>query len=286
MTSTVKATIAAFAVFFVLTLMQLFAKLLGDVYHPVEIAFWRNLIGTLIILGYIYVFDKGRARLKTGRPWAHLLRAVVGTAGIVSTFAAFAYMPMAETTTLLFTASLLMPVFGFIFLREAVGPVRWTAVIIGFSGVARRAGPGTSVDAFGLMLGLVSAVLIALVTVILRWLGNSEHPLTTAVYFTGLGSLCLVPFMPFFAQSISLYTIPLLIGVGASGGLAQILLSLVYVHLQPATVAPINYTGLIWSVMFDVLIFSHVPAWPVFAGAGIIIGANMLILRRRRRAAV
>ena len=283
MRQTTKALLAACAAFFVLAVMQLCAKLLSDVYHPLEIAFWRNVIGFLLILGYLLIFERNCARLRTSRPMAHLLRAAVGTTGIVFTFAAFAHMPMAETTTLLFTSSLLMPVFGVLFLGEHVGIVRLTAVLVGFSGVALLAGPDTGVDMTGLILGLSAAVFIALVAVILRWMGTSEHPLTTAVYFTGLGALCLLPGMPFFARTPIAETMPLLLGVGISGGLAQILLASIYVHLKPATVAPINYTGLIWSVLFDILIFANIPGWPVFAGAAVIISANVMIVIRENR---
>ena len=61
------------------------------------------------------------------------VRAAIGTLSLVTTFAAFALMPMADTTVLLFTSTLFVPVLGVIFLGESVGPYRWAAVAIGES---------------------------------------------------------------------------------------------------------------------------------------------------------
>ena len=96
---------------------------------------------------------------------------------------------MAETTVLMFTASLFIPVLGVIYLGERVGPYRWTAVAIGFVGVVIMAGPTGNVNALGVGVALSAALMHATLQIILRLLGRYERPETVTFYFLIVGTL-------------------------------------------------------------------------------------------------
>jgi drug/metabolite transporter (DMT)-like permease len=92
----------------------------------IEIAFYRNLIASLPFLFMVFVLGRREILVIRSKPSLVGLRAVLGAVSLMTTFLAFSLMPMAETTVLLFTASLFLPVLGVLVLGEKVGPWRWS----------------------------------------------------------------------------------------------------------------------------------------------------------------
>jgi len=211
---------------------------------------------------------------------------VLGAVSLVTTFAAFSLMPMAETTVLLFTASLFIPVLGVFFLGERVGPWRWAAVFIGFAGVVVMSQPGGSVHLLGVTVALAAALMHATLQIVLRYLGRYESPETVTFYFMVIGTLVTALPLPFVAVTPTLAEVPLLFGVGLSGALAQWLLSVAFRNAPAAIVTVFNYSGIVWATAFGWLIWNDWPLPTVLAGASIVIASNALIIWResRRRA--
>jgi hypothetical protein len=48
-------------------------------------------------------------------------------------------------------------------------------------------------------------------------------------------------------------------------------------------VAPLEYSGLAWVIMIDFVIWSVVPEWRTLAGAAVIIGSGLYLLRFESR---
>ena len=118
---------AAMGAFFMFTVMNVFAKLLSANHSVIEIAFYRNLIASLPFLVAAFAFGRREILVLRSKPVLVGVRAALGTLSLVTTFAAFALMPMADTTVLLFTSTLFVPVLGVIFLRYAAN--RYKAAI-------------------------------------------------------------------------------------------------------------------------------------------------------------
>jgi len=98
----IKGMIAGLAAFFMLAVMNVFAKILSEQHHVVEIAFYRNLIASVPFLFMIFVMKKREIVKINQRPKGIIARAVIGTISLTVTFAAFAAMPMADTTAFLY----------------------------------------------------------------------------------------------------------------------------------------------------------------------------------------
>lgn len=277
---------AALAAFFMFTVMNVFAKLLSVNHSVIEIAFYRNLIASLPFLFMVFVLGRREILVIQSKPSLVGLRAVLGAASLMTTFAAYSLMPMAETTVLLFTASLFIPVLGVFFLGERVGPWRWAAVVIGFVGVVIMAGPGGSVHVLGVTVALGAALMHATLQIVLRYLGRYESPETVTFYFMVIGTLVTALPLPFVAVTPAMNEVPLLFGVGLSGALAQWLLSTAFRNAPAAIVTVFNYSGIVWATAFGWLIWNDWPLPKVLAGAGIVIASNGLIIWResRRRA--
>lgn len=266
------------------TLMNVFAKLLSANHSVIEIAFYRNLIASIPFLIMVFVLGKREILVIRSKPAAVGIRAVLGSVSLMTTFAAFTLMPMAETTVLLFTASLFIPILGVIFLREHVGPYRWTAIAVGFIGVVIMASPAGNVNVLGVTIALIASLMHATLQVILRYLGRYESPETVVFYFVVIGTFVTALPLPFVAVTPTMAEVPLLFGVGLSGAAAQWLLSVAFRNAPAAIVTVFNYSGIVWATLFGWMIWSDWPLPTVLAGAGIVVASNVLIIWRESRA--
>jgi len=246
------------------SVMVMIAKLLSANHSVIEIAFYRNLIGTVPFLVAIFPFGRRDILVLRTKPLLVVIRAIIGTVSLIVTFTAYSLMPLADTTALLFTASLFIPVLGVLVLKESVGPYRWSAVVIGFAGVMVMARPTGNIFVLGISVALFAALLHAILQIILHYLGRYESPETISFYFLGVGMLLTAFAMPFVAVTPTLSEVPLLIGVGLSGATAQWLLSIAYKNAPAAVVTIFNYTSIVWATLFGWMIWNDWPLPAVF----------------------
>ena len=274
---------AAMGAFLMFTIMNVFAKLLSENHSVIEIAFYRNVIASLPFLIAVFAFGRREILVLRSKPTLVGIRAVIGTISLVTTFAAFSLMPMADTTALLFTSSLFIPILAVIFLKESVGPYRWAAVVIGFIGVLIMVNPSGAMNSLGILVAISAALMHAVLQVILRYLGRYESPETISFYFFVIGVFLTALPLPFIAVKPTLEEIPLLVGVGLSGAAAQWLLSIAFRNARAAIVTVFNYSGIVWATLFGWMIWNEWPLPAVMAGAAIVITSNILIIWRESR---
>jgi len=274
---------AGMGAYFMFSVMVLFAKLLSVNHSVIEIAFYRNLIGSVPFLFVVFALGRRDILVLRTRPVLVGFRAILGSISLVVTFWAFSLMPLADTTALLFASSLFIPILGVVFLKELVGPYRWSAIIVGFVGVIIMARPTGDVYVLGISVALCAAFLHATLQIILRYLGRYESPQTISFYFFIIGTVVTALALPFVAVAPTTGEIPLLFGVGLSGAAAQLLLSIAYKNAPAAVVTVFNYTSIIWAALFGWMIWNEWPLPAVVAGATIVIASNILIIWRESR---
>jgi drug/metabolite transporter (DMT)-like permease len=267
---------------FMFTLMNVIAKYLSASHSVFEIVFFRNLIACVPFLVAGFAFGHREIFVIQSKPHVIATRAVLGTVTLTMTFAAYSLMPMAETTVLLFTASLFIPVLGVLILHERVGPYRWTAVLTGFVGVSIMVQPTGAVTMLGVVVALCAALLQATMSILLRHLGGHERPETITFYFFIIGTILSGLAMPFVATGPTLAEIPFFIAVGLTGAAAQWLYSTALKYTPAALVAVINYSSIVWAILFGWLVWNDWPLPIVFAGTAIVISSNLLIVWRER----
>ncbi len=265
------------------SIMVMLAKILSTNHSVIEIAFYRNLIGSLPFLFVVFALGRREILTLNTKPSLVAVRAVLGSVSLVVTFFAFSLMPLADTTALLFTSSLFIPVLGVIVLKESVGPYRWAAVAVGFAGVIIMARPTGDIYVLGIAVAMCAALLHATLQIMLRYLGRYESPETISFYFFAIGAILTAAAMPFVAVTPTVTEIPLLLGVGLSGAAAQWLLSVAYRNAPAAVVTVFNYTSIVWATLFGWMIWNEWPLPAVIAGATIVIASNLLIVWRESR---
>ena len=268
--------------------MSLFAKMLTQYYGPVEVTFFRNAFSAVALLVGL-VFIKKLHLLKTKRPVAHLFRGAIGTAGIVLGAWALSMLPLAETTVLLFTSPLFTVLLSFLILKEKVGLYRFGAVILGFTGVIIIANPGSetnTIPLLGLMVGLGWGFFSGSVDTCLRWMGKTENANATVFYFVLFGTVTTGLHWPWAEVKYTEFSIDILwiiCGLGLTGLLSLLAKTQSFRLGEASIIAPIMYSMIIWTMLFDYLFWDKLPTWNVITGAAIIISSNLFILYRETK---
>ncbi len=276
---------AAAACFFMLNTMSVFAKLLSPYHSPIEIAFYRNAIAAVPFAVWIFLLGRRDLLKIHSRVDAIIYRSVIGTVSLIATFKALSYLPVADAQALFFTSSLFVPVMGYLFLKEHVGPHRWSAVLIGFLGMLIIVRPTGAVNMTGVVFSLSAAFMHASLGTLLRVLGRTERPETVTFYFLVIGSLMTGLAMPFIGTVPQWSELPLFIGAGISGAFAQIFLSAAYKYAPMALVTIFNYTGIVWAAAYGWFIWGDWPGPAVWIGSGVIIASSLFIVWRENRMA-
>ena len=249
----------------------------------VETMFFRQAFAVPIVVAWIAA-GPGLRTIATRRIGAHTWRTVVGLTGMVFTFGTVLLLPLAEATTLQFTVPIFATILGALVLKEPTGWHRWGAVLAGFIGVIIVAQPGSGhFPLIGAVVGLTSALMVAIVSILLRQIGRTESASTTVFWFSLLSVPPLGLAYLFNFQPHDPLTFLLLIGIGLVGGLGQLALTASVRFAPVSAVVPMDYSSLVWGVLYGWLLFGALPGATTWIGAPIIIGSGLYIVYREHR---
>jgi drug/metabolite transporter (DMT)-like permease len=199
---------------------------------------------------------------RTSRPGAHLLRGVSQTTSQSLLLIAFSLMPLASATAINFSSPLFATLASAIFLKEAIGPQRAMALVVGFLGVLIVTNPGSEAFQVGALFALGNAILFGTVT---------------SVTF-GLSMLFA------FKMPTGLDTLWLLLN-GAGNGIAQYWWTRA-IHMAPTgAVVPFNYLNLVWAALLGFAIWGDVPTIGLVIGSAIVVGSGLFLLWHETRKA-
>jgi len=270
----------------VLATMSALVKLAGEAgVHLTEIVFWRQAITLPIVFGWTLIVAD-LASLKPNRFSAHFVRALFGITGMALVYGAVTLLPLAEATTLNFTAPIFAVILAMVLLKEEIGRYRWTAVAIGFAGILIVTQPGNAtIDPFGVAIGLGGAFMIALVSIQIQDLNRTETAQGIVFWFCMLTLPLLALFLPFFASAHDATGWLLLGGVGLTGAAGQLLLTTSLRFGSAATVIVMDYTALVWATAYGWLFWDRLPGPALWLGAPLIIAAGTIIVLRERHLA-
>jgi drug/metabolite transporter (DMT)-like permease len=257
-------------------------KVVGQRLHVTEILFFRQMV--MIVLALPVILRGWPGSMQSARIDLQTLRVFAAFCAMLMGFTAVIHMPLANATTLAFGKTFFMTILAIIFLQEVVGIRRWSAVFVGFAGVLIVAWPqpGASFDIYAL-LAICSAACVAVVMVIVRKLSQVDQPVTILTYQAiGVGLLMLAPTI-YFWKTPTLEEWALIVFIGVLSALGQTCNILGLRAGEASAVAPLDYSRLLFAVLFGWLIFSEWPEPRVFVGALLIIGAAVYTLHRERQ---
>ena len=269
----------------ILTGMDVVVKVVVQAdFHPVQVLFVRGWVILAIMFAALTMFGGLRA-LVPGRPYALVVRGIIGFLAPFSFFTALKTVPLADATVVFFAAPLLMTGLSPLVLKERVGPYRWAAVIVGFLGVVIAVNPsaaGMNPMLFMVFLALIAYSALALMG---RWLGDTETTFRLVFYFN-LGILVVSSvFVAFVWKPISMEVFGALVAISLMALVGHVLLTKAFLLAPLSIVSPFEYSALLWAAILGYLVFGDVPPVTVWIGGAIIAASGMFVLYRESRLA-
>lgn len=272
--------------------MQVFIKLAGQL-PAGQIVFFRSFFAILPILVLLAWRGEIATAVHTSRPGRHIFRGMVGVSSMWLGFFALTRLPLPEAIMLNYAQPLLVVVISALLLGETVRLFRWSAVIIGFAGVLIVSWPKLTLfgsaegigsdEALGVGAALVAAAISAVALLQVRSLVATEKSSTVVIWFSMTAAAAALLTLPFGWAPLTPWQIFVLVMCGFCGGVAQILMTEAYRHASVATVAPFEYSSILFGFVAAYFIFADVPTLHTVVGGAIIIGSGLLIIWREQR---
>jgi drug/metabolite transporter (DMT)-like permease len=224
-------------------------------------------------------------------PWGErrgllIVRGAIGTAALLCVYAALAQLPMASATVLQYLYPTITALLAWLMLGERIGKRVLLATTLGWAGVVLVAQPAgllqgaTALPPLAVLIALAGALFTSLAYVSVRSLGNSEHPLVIVFYFPLVAlplTLPLVALDPVLPTASELLW---LIGVGVFTQVGQVYLTRGLTALPAAQATAISYVQVVFAGLWGWLVFGErIDGWTV-AGAGLVLAAMLVSLRR------
>ncbi len=289
------ALVVGIAVF---SLQDVILKRLSGDYPLYQAMIIRSLTAVPLLLVIVRVLD-GRLTTITSPNWGWMLaRGFLNFTAYTAYYLGLAAMPMADTVALFFTAPLFITLAAALIFKERIGPMNLLALLAGFAGMLMIFNPSARVFDPAALLPVLGAFGYALTQLATRVLGRTE----TAGAMTFWGNLTFLasalalaavfgsgghegathPSLAFLTrgwQELPLRDLLLFMACGLIASVGLSLLTYAYRVAPSSSVAPFEYSFIIWGVLWGWLFWAQLPTLLAWGGIALLIGAGLLVIR-------
>ncbi|MBE3639178.1 DMT family transporter [Mangrovicoccus algicola] len=276
---TVQGALSSLAAFAIFSTHDVVVKFLGADFSSFQIVFFSVLFGFPVVT-VMLMRDRTDGNLRPRYPLWTGLRTVAQVTTSVCVFYAFSALPMAQTYAILFATPLLITLLAIPMLGEKVGWQRGAAVLAGLAGVMVVLQPGSTQLTLGHAAALVGAFSGSFAAVIMRKVGRDERNAVLMLYPMVANFLVMGAVLPFVYQPVHVQHLGGFFMMAVLGFSATLLQILAYRTASAVTVAPMQYSQIIWAALYGYLFFSENVDWNTVLGAAIIIASGVFIVLR------
>ena len=223
-----------------------------------------------------------RSGFRTRHPVLQTLRGGLLVVDIWLYVLALSTVPLAAVQSITLIYPLLVTLFAIPLLGERVGVFRIVAVIAGFGGALLIVRPGGVPLDWGVVFAAGSGAAYAFYIVLTRKVSAADSTTTSMVYTGVIGLVLSSAVGVFHWQALDLTSL-LLLGYIMLTGVVGHGMMILALSLAPASVLqPFNYTSLPWSILLSIMVFHEMIDAVSLLGAGIIVGAGLVVMARER----
>jgi len=265
-----------------------------------EVYLLRTLVSLVIILLFLKL-TKRPIVFKTQYPLLTSCRVILFFFGFSSFYISLTVMPLATATALFFVTPFLITIFAHFFLKEEIGPRRWSAVIIGFIGVYIILNPDFSNFDYLSLTPILCAFCYSLSMIIIKKTSDKDNVYTQTFTFY-LGAIIISSIFYFIIGDGQYNTtdhpasqfifkkwfvdlevsLLLMVATGVTASVAFLLLFTAYSIASPAVVSPFEYSILLWSSLSGWIFFDEIPSLKTIVGIFIIVTSGIYIFMREK----
>ena len=272
--------------------MGVFAKLLSHSLPSLEVVFFRNVFG-VVLIGYTFLHKPMQG--EGGRPFLLFFRGLMGFLALLCFFYDIANIPLGEAMTYSKTSPIWTAIFAWIFLKEILHMKAWIAVFLGFVGIVLITDPfHTPFDKYDI-LGIASGIGAALAYTSVRELKRFYDTRAIVLSFAAVGTigpLLLMAVSPYIeVQELDFlfgsFKTPkgmewgYIIAMGFLATLAQVYMTKAYGATKAGIVGAVSYSNILFSIAFGVLLLGDpLPGSVKILGIILIVVSGVLVARR------
>jgi len=261
---------------------------------------------------FFLAVDNTERSLRPKLPGLIALRCFFSTVGLLCVFHAFKNLPLAQVYALLFAAPILITLLAIPFLGERIKLIRWFAILLGMGGVlvvldpggllstalsagnagAGGSGAGGSGKAVGSgltvhhLIALGAAACVACSSVVTRKIGAREHSVTLIIYPMLTNILVSGVLMSQVYQPMAGITLLKLAAIGLLSVMGQSLMIQAYRNSEAQFVAPMQYSQMLWALLYGAFVFNESVDKVILAGSAVIVLSGLLFIWREVVASV
>ncbi|OYU39242.1 MAG: EamA family transporter [Pseudorhodobacter sp. PARRP1] len=285
----------------VFSVQDLILKLISGGYPLYQAMLIRGFTSIPFLLAFAH-FDGGLRTLFSAGVGKMLLRGLVMFIAYFSFYIALAGLPLPTTVALYYSGPLFITVLSVLFLAEKVSAVSWAAVLTGFLGVIIMVRPGSDLFDWAALLPILSGLTYAMSMITARKMGGTETAAAlafwaTVIFLSGAALMAIyyhdgshtntshasLAFLTRGWITPTARDLGLMMTCGVVASIGLWLLTQAYRIAAASTVAPFEYLGLIWSVLWGWLFWHDWPDAQGWIGISIIAGAGLFVLMNERR---
>lgn len=273
-----------------LSLMSAFAKILALHLPTIEIVFFRNFIGIILIS---LTFLKIPLKQSGGKPLLLFFRATIGLIAMLSFFYNIANITLTDAVTYSKMSPIFTAIFALWFLKEKIGIKGWIAIFIGFIGMLMVMQPNGFELEKAHIFGILNAVCAALAFTSIRELRKYYDTRMIVLSFMGIGTIIPAISMlisPYYQSDIfsfisGEFIMPRSVdwlyigGIGITASLGQVYMTKAYGATKAGIVGAAGYSVIIFSLIIGMILGDSLPNLFGFLGITFIILGGILIAR-------
>ncbi len=265
-----------------------------------EIYLVRTLVSFAVILLFLKIIKKPII-FKTQYPLLTSCRVILFFFGFSSFYISLTVLPLVTATALFFVTPFLITIFAKFFLKEQIGPRRWSAVIIGFVGVYIILNPNFSNFDYMSLTPILCALCYSLSMIIIKLTSEKDNVYTqTFTFYFGAIIFSVIIFFIFGDGQYNTIDHPasqyifrewftdletsllLMIATGFTASIAFLFIFTAYRVASPAVVSPFEYSILVWSSLSGWYFFNEVPDLKTIIGILLIVCGGIYIFIREK----
>ena len=277
---------------FIFAIMGAFAKLASEHMSSLEVVFFRNVFG-VVIIGYA-VYKKPMIH-QGGKPFLLFFRGMMGFLALLAYFYNIANIPLGDAVTFSKTAPIFTAMFAWLFLKEKLSLKAWMAIFIGFGGIlliTQPTGIGfTKYDILGIFSGVGAALAYTSVRELRRYYDTRAIVLSFTLVGT-IGPIILFILSKYFYMSeldfmLGEFVMPsgiiwfYVIGLGVLGTLSQYFMTKAYGEAKAGIVGAVSYTNIVFATFVGIMLGDSLPSLITTCGIVLIIFSGIMVAKQK-----
>lgn len=248
-------------------------------YNAYQLVFFRSAGSLFFTFGFL--LSRRIPILGTQRKLM-VSRGIVGVTSMLLFFTAIEYMLIGSAVALRYISPIFATIFAILLLKERVRPVQWLFFLIAFAGVLVLKGFDGAIPLKGLIYIMLASLFSGLVYIIIRKIGNKEHPVVIVNYFMSIATIVGGVLSIFNWKTPSLLDTALLLSLGFFGYFGQLFMTKAFQLGETNVIAPLKYVEVIFAIIVGVGFLGETYTLWSFIGMMMIIGGMLLNIWYKR----